>query len=881
MLKKLYLIPCLLLVVLVAVPVHCRGAVKVGVAPFIINSQEQLTYLSEGIQEMIMNHLLQRGVLVATLAEMQPMFPRGLKTDETRAREIGRTLGVDYVVLGSLTKIGDHSSLDARVVNVSGTKETASVFVESRGIENINAAAEELAIGVTENVSGLTKVAEVKVSGNERIETDAILRVIQSKPGDIFSKDKVSADLKRIYAMEYFEDVKIDVVDSSKGKLVTFLVEEKPVIERIDISGNRMVEEQELLDVLGYNLFAVANEKRIADSIQNIKDFYREKGYYNAEINYELVKTSKKRVAIKYNVKESSRVYVQKINFIGNDSFSDRQLKKFMETREANMLSWILESGILDENKLSTDTKRLTAWYYNHGYIRARVGEPVVSVREDGIYIDITIEEGPQFSVGQITLTGDLVLKEEDIRSRLKLKEGEILQRELLQEDVQTITSLTSDQGYAFADVTPNSRENDDTLTVDVEYHINKKGLVSFERISIKGNDVTRDKVIRRQLKVREGEMFSSKALSLSQKNLDRLGYFSEVQIVQSKGSADDKMNLEVQLKEQPTGMFSIGAGYSSYNKVFGSASVSQNNLFGRGQQLKLEADVGAMADSFVLSFTEPWLFDIPLASGFDIFLKTLEYDDYDKESRGFALRAGYPLKEFVRLTGRYQYEIINVNDVPENATQSLKDIEGESTTSSVMAMLRRDTRNHFFNPTAGSDNYLQVTHAGGLLGGTNAFSRFVVNSGWYYPNPLFSESAFHVKGRVGLMTQGDGDLPAYEKFYLGGINSVRGYEWTDITPRDPVTGEKLGGEKMVQINVEFTFPLLKSVGLIGVVFFDQGNVWEDSDDYDLTDLRRSYGAGFRWNSPMGPLRIEYGRILDPQAGDPEGNWEFAVGAQF
>ena len=880
MVRRIMLLVLLLLVV--PAVTSAEVAVSVGVTPFAIHSQDRLEYLSQGIQEMIGNHLLQRGLVVADQATVAKALGRTsvAALDESSARRIGKTLGVDYVVYGSLTKIGQTLSLDTRIVDVRGGKTTQSVFVQEEGLDNLNAASEKLAKEVTLRVSSRQKIHQILVEGNDRIETDAIKRIIESQDGDVYSEATVAGDLKRIYNMEFFDDVQVDVQDSPEGKIVKFMVQEKPVITSIEISGNRRLEKEDLMGVVGYSVYSIVNPRKIVESVENMKTAYRDKGYYNAEIKYTIETIEGKKVAVKYDIDEGDKVYVDTIEFTGNEAFSDRKLRGEMETSQKNMLSWVLGTGVLNDETLKTDIKRVNAFYLNNGYLQAKVGDPDVKMGEDGLIITIPVVEGPQYTVGEISFAGDLVVPEETLRDGLQVAQGDVVNRKLVQEDVETITSLTADQGYAFAEVEPQLKPVPDTTNVDIVYQIEKKGLVTFERISVVGNDRTRDKVIRRELKVKEGELFSAEGLRVSNINLERLGYFEEVQIVQSQGSSDDKMNLEVKVKEQPTGAFSVGAGYSSYNSLFGMVSIRENNLFGTGRKLSLEATVGGSSNEYVLGFTEPWLFDIPLSAGIDIFNRQIEYDEYDRDSIGFALRAGYPLMDFTTVSGRYMYEYIDVRDVSRNAATVIKDIEGESDTSSLMAAIRRDSRNKYFNPTEGSDNSFSVEYAGGPLGGSNAFTRVIASSGWLIPMP-WDESAFLFKAKGGYIAQGPGDLPAYEKFYLGGINSVRGFGWSDISPRDPATGDKIGGERMAVFNVEFTFPLVKSAGVIGVVFFDQGNVWTEDQGYDLGDLKRSYGAGIRYNSPLGPLRIEYGQVLDPEEDDPSGQWEFSVGTFF
>lgn len=885
MIKKVFLLG--LILVLVPAAIASAESDRVGVVPFTVYSQEDLNYLSQGVQEMLIEQLVGQGYMVESPSAVVDAVG-GINTaniDEAGARNIGRRLKVQYIVYGSLTKVGSLISLDARMVNISGGGKTVSAFVQQTGLENLNVGVRRLADELTDKleVGGGVRIADIKVQGNKRIEVDAIKGVIQSKAGGSFSNARLSEDLKRVYDMGYFEDVQVDVQDSGAGKVITFSVEERPAIAEISYRGNMRMEAEELGDVLGFSLFSILDTRKLAESIENIKNLYREKGYFNAEVTYETTPMDGKRIGLTYKIDEGGRVYVEEIEFIGNKAFDDGDLQDEMETSTHSMFSFFTDAGILKQDVLENDIQKIQNFYFNNGYIKARIGDPDVERREDGLYIKIPVEEGPQYTVGDLSASGDLIFEEEEILEKVKQETGDTYNRETMMEDVRSITTMYADKGYAYARVRPRIAENNYENTVAIDFVVAKGDLVSFERISIVGNDKTRDKVIRRELAVREGEQFSAEGLKKSSLALNQLGYFEDVQFITTKGSTEDKMNLKVQVKERPTGAFSVGAGYSSYDGLFGMAKISQDNLFGTGRKLSVQGTIGGSSTDFSLSFTEPWLFDRPISAGFDIFSRTYDFTDYDKESTGFSLRAGYWLweEQRIRLTGRYLFEEANVTAVNENASIAIRDSEGESTTSSLLFQLRRNTKNSVFNPTEGSDNSIIVERAGGILGGTNHFTKYIVDSGWFIPT-FWDDVTFFVRGKAGVVHEDrEGGLPIFEKFYLGGINSVRGFKWGDISPRDPVTGERIGGEYMALANVELVFPLVKEAGLMGVVFYDQGNVWDKDTGFDLGDMKKSYGAGVRYFSPLGPLRIEYGRVIDPLPNEPSDNWEFTVGTFF
>jgi outer membrane protein insertion porin family len=306
-------------------------------------------------------------------------------------------------------------------------------------------------------------------------------------------------------------------------------------------------------------------------------------------------------------------------------------------------------------------------------------------------------------------------------------------------------------------------------------------------------------------------------------------------------------------------------------------ASISQRNLFGLGQILRLRAEVGGVTTRFTLSFTEPWLFDIPLSAGFDLYNWERDYDTYDKDSTGGALRFGYPVFDYTRAYLSYRYDLSEVTDVEEDAAREIRELEGELATSSVTASLRYDSRDRAFNPTEGGSHSLSVEYAG--LGGDIAFTKVLADAGQYFP--LFWDTVGFLHAEGGWVTENSGGiLPDYEKFYLGGINSLRGFDWRDVSLFDE-EGAKVGGFKYVQFNAEMIVPLIKDAGLVGVLFFDTGNVFDDDEEIEFDQLRESAGFGFRWYSPMGPIRIEYGYILDRQEGEDSGRWEFSMGSAF
>jgi outer membrane protein insertion porin family len=597
-------------------------------------------------------------------------------------------------------------------------------------------------------------------------------------------------------------------------------------------------------------------------------------------VDYKIFERKDNQADLEFIIEEGAKVRIEKIIFEGNKAFSDKKLKGLMATSETSILSWISEAGDLDEDNLEQDVTRLKAFYHNSGYILAQVGEPQVEFKEGEIFITIKIDEGLPFKVGKVAFAGDLILPEEELLKKIKITQEEFYNREVLRTDVLALTDIYSNEGYAFADVAPMIKRIAEDQRVDITFSIEKGKPVYYEEIIISGNTKTRDKVIRRQLRVYEQELTSSSRLKRSITNLQRLDYFEDVKVDTSKGSAADKMVLKIDVTEKSTGAFSFGAGYGNVESVFGVAMISERNLFGRGQTLSLRGTLGSKTQKVILSFTEPYIYDIPLSGTVRVYNWIYDYDDYQKDSFGGSLGFGYPVFDYTRFFATYLYDISDIRNVDVSASDSIKDLQGKNVKSSIETTLKYDSRNRAFLATRGALNSISAEFAG--LGGDIGFTKYIAETGWYFPLVWDFVAVAHAKaGYIADIKKKK--LPDYEKFYMGGIGSMRGFERDDLAPRDD-DGATIGGDGMVQFNFELVFPLLKDVGIHGLVFFDAGKIYKERDDVEFNpaDLRKSAGGGIRWLSPMGPLDIEYGYILDRKDSDHgPGQIEFSMASSW
>jgi len=862
---------------------NAGGTKQVAILPFEIYSPEKGEYLQNKIPEVIKNHLKLEGAVV-----VNPEIPSaGFRIPALKEiRKIGIRSGADYVIWGSLTRIGQKFSLDAKMADTLGEDTPSAFFVEGESIENLPVTVKELARNFGMRIFKQERIAKVVVSGNQRIEADAVKRVIKTAPGDVFVPKKLSEDLKAVHDMGYFDDIRIEAEETPQGKIIYFNVVEKPTIRTISVINNKIYEDKEITDALDLKTGSILNIFQIQNNIKRIESLYKEKNYHNVIITHNIKPLENNQADLEFLINEGEKVRIKEISFSGNSAYSNVELKKLMKTSEKGFWSWLTSSGEFNKDDLDQDAAKISSFYHNNGYIQARVGEPQVEYKDNEIHISLKIDEGAQFKVGKVEVDGDIIRTRQELIGQLKIGKEKVYNEEVVRNDVLALMDVYSDEGYAYADISPRMDKDIEHGIVNISYTIEKGKQVYFEKIFITGNTKTRDKVIRRQLEVYERELYSGQRLKRSVRNLHRLDYFEDIKVNTLKGSGDDQMVLKLDVTEKPTGTFSFGGGYSSVENVFGMVSVSQRNLFGLGQTLQLKAEVGGSTTRYTLSFTEPWLFDIPLSAGFDLYNWEKDYDIYDKDSKGGGVRFGYPVYDYTRAYLSYSYDIADIENIDkENASYSIIEMEGENITSSIAATLQYDSRDKVFNPTEGANHSLTVEYAG--IGGDIAFTKYLGELGQYIPLFWGTVGFLHAKGgRVEQNT--GGKLPDYEKFYLGGMNSLRGFDWRDICLKEDKLNEDgtttvvdVGGYQFVQFNAEFLIPLIKKAGIVGVLFYDTGTVY-DKSEIDLGDMRKSAGFGFRWYSPMGPIRIENGYILDPKEGEEKGGrWEFTMGSAF
>lgn len=721
-------------------------------------------------------------------------------------------------------------------------------------------------------------VSKITILGNVKVEEGVIRGAIKSREDRPFSIDQVREDLRSIFALGFFTDVQVDIKSALKGKEVIFIVVEKPSIKDIVIQGNQKVKVEDIKEKLTLTSRSILNLDKVKENAELIRKLYFSKGYYGVKVEDRVDPLETNEVVVTFQVTEGPKGHIKKISFKGNPHIKSSDLRKVMQTKEWTLLSLLTKTGILDEDILKNDIQLLNAYYIDNGYLDSKVSEPKIDLGDSKrIRIEIEITEGPLYHIGTIDFKGDVLTTKEDLFKTLTLKRGDVYRNSEVRKDVNLLTAKFANQGYAYTDVNPEPSVDPKNRMVSLTFEIEKKKRVSFEKIQVFGNTKSRDMVVRRELLVSEGELYNATDLNLSRDRLKRTGYFKEVDFTTSRGTTEDKINLDVKVEEAPTGALSFGVGYSSLDKIVGSASVSDRNLFGLGYAASLRFALGRISRNLRFSFTDPYFLGYRYSAGIDLYNEGREFTTYKYQITGGDLRFGKELTPKIRADLTYKLETVKVTDVTEEASFFVLSQAGEKLTSAVALTFTRDTRDDFFAPTRGSKLSLSVMDAGGVFGGDNYFVKSQFIGSWFFPMPL--KTVYNLRAQVGtIQAYGGKEIPIYEKFFIGGLTTVRGFEYGQAGPVDE-TDEAIGANRMLVFNNELIFPVSRELGLRGAVFVDFG---KGADQWRrLFPLRIGTGVGIRWLSPFGPIHIDIGFNPFPKSGEKNRVIDFTAGAVY
>jgi len=724
------------------------------------------------------------------------------------------------------------------------------------------------------------KVQKVDVRGNQKIDREAIIEKIGTKAGDSLDEEQVRKDIVSIHKLGYFDEIKVDL----EGGTLFFTVKERPAINRIIFFGNDQISTDDLKGVLTVKTYDIYDENLVRESVRKLQKHYEDKGYYLAKVDYSVRPSHEKdMVEILFRVREYDKVKIKKITFLGNTNFTDDQLKHVLRnTQEGGFFSWATNSGNFKELDFKNDMQMLQVWYLNEGHVRFRNEPPIVTVSEDKkwVFITIKVDEGKKYKMGPVDFTGDLLFPKDELYEALSLKTGNIFSIIKRNQDILALTEKFQDLGYANVNVVPNLDIHDNDLTVSMTYDFEKGTLVHFGRISMKGNTKTRDKVIRRELKIREGELYSGSGMRISKENITRLGFFDQESVAfqtKSPPGRPDLMDVEVNVKERPTGQFQLGAGYATTTKFFFTTQVSESNFLGKGQDLRFSTQLSANKrdQSFRASFTDPYAWDTLWSVG-----GTLSYEksdvpnEYLEFRRGMQFNLGHPIGDYTRIWLGYRLEEIQLLDSLDPFID--QNISFESgTISSISVTVANDKRNDRLITTGG--HYLSISEEGAGIGGNRKFARTIGDARIY--RKIWGDLTWRAKLEAGNIAplREDGRVQSSEKFRLGGPNNLRGYQAYGVGPTHATPDGRIlvdGGRNELFSMWELEYPIANEIGLKAVLFYDAGDSF---NEYKL-NLKEDWGFGIRWFSPLGPLRFEWGY---PLKGGNGSQFNFMIGPPF
>ena len=746
-----------------------------------------------------------------------------------------------------------------------------------------------------------TKVTLIQVQGNKRIETATILAKIKTKEGDVFSPSVIREDIKVLYQLGHFEDVQVRTEGFENGLKVIFSVKEKPLIREITFEGNDEYSTEKLKEGLTLLPRTAFNMQLINDNAEKIRLKYQDDGFYDAVVVPVVTELRSGDRNVVFSIEEGNKVRLEDVIISGNKALSSKEIKDALKNQEHKFYYFFGHSGTLRMEELKDDLETVRNLYYNKGYIQVIVDEPVIEpkiytfrecyfwgppktfTRKSELVMRINIKEGDQFRVGSLTVKGNTLLSEEELSKEIKLTKGDIFNREMLRQDVGRIMDRYDSIARPFANVIPQFNIDQDKKTVAIQIEIQEGGEVRIGRIDVTGNNKTRDKVVRREMRLAEGDLYSKKALKRSYERINNLNYFETVEIVPDRRQQEPIMDLNIKVKEKLTGTFSIGGGYSSVDKLMGIAEVSQGNLGGRGQLLKFKIQWGSTHQLFMLSFMEPYLFDKEVYGKVDLYNQEQDYDGYKLKTSGLALGIGKSFGEYVSTSLKFSYDNSLVTDITTTAPfalqKQLNSYGDRIITNALSWSIARDSRDFFLDPKTGSRNSVFVEYAGGPLGGDPNFIKTIGDSAWYFP--MFWDTVIMFRGRFGYVESLiDKPIPLGERFYVGGPSTLRGFRYGSAGPMDAELN-RLGGNKELIYNIEYTFPIVPAARLKGVLFYDIGKAFDNYETVKFSELRQTAGFGFWWFSPIGPLRFEWGNIVHKKPEDQASKFEFSIGTLF
>ena len=742
------------------------------------------------------------------------------------------------------------------------------------------------AAGTAEPAAGTTVLARIVIEGNQRIEAETVASYMTVRPGTLFGPNDIDESLKKLFATGLFADVTIRV----EGQVIIVRVVENPIINRIAFEGNLRTKDDVLKQEVQLRPRVVFTRTKVQNDVRRILQVYRRSGRFGATVEPKVIMLEQNRVDLVFEINEGPLTKIARISFVGNERFSDRTLRGEIFTRESRWYRFFSSADTYDPDQLAFDQDTLRRFYLNKGYADFRVLSAIaeLSPDKDAFYITFTIEEGERYKFGEISVnTAIRELDPEPLRKLITVEKGDWYSAEEVEDSVLAVTTEVGNFGYAFVDVRPQVKRNREERAIDITFDVKEGPRVFVERIDIGGNVRTLDRVIRREFRLVEGDAFNAAKLERSRARVNNLGYFSRVEVKNEEGSSPDRTVVTMDVAEKSTGELGIGAGYSTTDGVLANIALRERNLLGKGQDVRVMLTAGQRRQEFDIGFTERYFLDRNLSAGVDLFHLAADNTDissFTSVRTGGGLRLGYEINE--RWSQRLRYTLrqdeIEIID-PANASKALLQQEGTYLTSLIGQDLTYDRRDSRINPTEGYFALLTTEYAG--LGGDLHYVRGRLNVGYYIP--ITDDIVASLTASGGIIEGLDEPVRISDSFFLGGDN-LRGFATAGVGPRDVSTNDALGGKKVYYGTLQFRFPigLPDEYGISGTVFSDFGSLTEIDEPVvypvvDVPSIRVSGGVGLSWNSPVGPLNLDFAWPIKKEYFDETEVFRLRFGTRF
>lgn len=731
-----------------------------------------------------------------------------------------------------------------------------------------------------------TIIRKIEVRNNQRVEAATILSYVTMSVGDKFNRDKLNEAIKDLYSTELFSNINAEMA----GSTLIFKVQENPIVNRVAFEGNKRINDEVIKGQISIVPRSVYTKSKIQSDVLVIQDLYRKSGRYSARVEPKIVQLDKNRVDVVFEIKEGKKATVGHIYFIGNKNFSSHDLRRVMNTKESHWYSFYSGSDSYDPDRLAYDKELLRKYYTSKGYADFNVASIVSEITEDreSFIVHISLEEGEKYRFGDIKVDSQLPdINKETFHKEIKTETGEVYDSKLIEETVDEITSYLNNIGYAFVEVSPEYDRDLKSRKMGVTYSIKEGPKVYIGKINVTGNVRTLDKVIRREMRVAEGDPFNASKLRRSQQRIQNLGFFDKADIQTEQGDEADRANVKIDVAERSTGELNFGAGFSTSEGAIGSASIRERNLLGTARDLKLSLQKSSRGDQVDIGFVEPYFMDKDLALGTNVYNITRDNTDqssYSSITQGGTVNASYSLTENLRHTVRYTLSTVDISNIQNNASTYVREQVGKTVTSSVGHVIAYDKRDNKFDPKDGYLLTLSQDLAG--LGGDSKYLRNEARAAYY--TPVIRDDVIYNAGlRAGYIAGWGGqNVRINDRFFMGGA-SLRGFRDAGIGPRDSVSSDALGGNVYYIATTGLSFPvgLPEELGFRGELFVDAGSLYDvDSTGATILDkssLRASAGIGISWISPLGPIRVDISEPFLKESFDKTQIVRFDFGTRF